>query len=153
MTRSGRINGENLFLFEWCDKQYLVFSKESTPTKDIGTTSDMTTIPVCSLKSMTSNQVHALLHSDGSSWIKQHNKSNNNWQMRRERLERTWGKQGESSQYIWDDIYFCRRSRVHGLVFVRALGRLKPNHFMIHLSQSIKYFLVKTKYWMIVQLL
>jgi len=109
----------------------------STPMKDVGTTVDRTTIPVCSLKSMTSNQVHALLHSDGSSWIKQHNKSNNNWQMRRERLERTWGKQGESSQCIWDDIYFCRRSRVHVLVFVRALGRLKPNHFRIHLSQNL----------------
>jgi hypothetical protein len=121
--------------------------------KDVGTSVDRTKIPVYSLKSMASNQVHAVLHSDVSSCIKQNNKSNNNWQMRRERLERTWGKQGESSQFIWDDIYFCRRSRVHGLVFVRALGRLKPNHFVIHLSQRIKDFLVKTKYWMIIPLL
>ncbi len=79
-----------------------------------GTTVDATMIPVCSLKSMTSNQVHALLHSDRWSWIKQHNKSNNKWQTRRKRLERTWGEEGCNPQYIWDDICFYIRSRVHG---------------------------------------
>jgi hypothetical protein len=44
--------------------------------KDVGTTVEMTTIPVCSLRSTTSNQVHATLHSDQSSHIKQHKKSN-----------------------------------------------------------------------------
>ena len=48
----------------------------STPTKDVGTTVDMTMIPICSLTSTTSNQVHATLHSDQSSHIKQHKKSN-----------------------------------------------------------------------------
>ena len=45
----------------------LFCQKESTPTKDVGTTVDKTTMPVCSLKSTTSNQVHATLHSDQSS--------------------------------------------------------------------------------------
>jgi hypothetical protein len=53
-----------------------ILSKEATPTKDVGMTVDMTTIPVCSLRSTTSNQVHATLHSDQSSHIKQNNKSN-----------------------------------------------------------------------------
>ena len=34
---------------------------------DVGTTVDTTTMLVCSLKSTTSNQVHARLHSDESS--------------------------------------------------------------------------------------
>ena len=45
--------------------------------KDIGTTVDMTTIPLGSLKSTPSNKVHTTLQSDQSSHIKQDNKSNN----------------------------------------------------------------------------
>jgi hypothetical protein len=62
--------------FDMGETQYLVLSKESMPMKDVGTPGYMTMIPICSLTTTTSNQVHATLHSDQSSHIKQHKKSN-----------------------------------------------------------------------------
>jgi hypothetical protein len=54
--------------------------------KDVWTTVDMTMIPVFSLTSMALNQVHATLHSDQSSCMKQHKMSN----------DRERGKRGEN---------------------------------------------------------
>ena len=60
-------------------------SKGSTPTKDVGTTVDKTTMPVCSLKSTALKQVHATLHSDQSLHIKQCNESNDRGRERERR--------------------------------------------------------------------